>query len=236
TKVTIVLWSFDAESSKGAGHRREISLMDEDFFDYTNREVSNVGHKEYDNKMQKEIPSVKGKEDDSNIEDAATDNESKNSRGRQGEKFGRKIKRNLLKWSSNKRKLRLLRDTECRTRKLLVNQRVPLSEDTGVWIPVSVPPMSESQRKEWNRDQFLEHTWKEVSHNLTEVNVETITELLKTEPLKWFCGGLFCNECSKGRSLMPAKFLKENPQRVYDVVLALKRLFCKQPDVKAGFK
>ncbi|GJQ99415.1 ubiquitin carboxyl-terminal hydrolase 5 [Tanacetum coccineum] len=63
TKVTIVLWSFDAESSKGAGHRREISLMDEDFFDYTNREVSNVGHKEYDNKMQKEIPSVKGKED-----------------------------------------------------------------------------------------------------------------------------------------------------------------------------
>ncbi|GKB99765.1 RING/FYVE/PHD-type zinc finger family protein [Tanacetum coccineum] len=111
--------------------------------------------------------------------------------------------------------------------------------------------------------QFLKHTWKEVSHNLTEVNAETITELLKTEPLKWlvdsatsycmlcnvqfhpiicsrhhyrFCGGLFCNECSKGRSLMPAKFLKENPQRVYDVVLALKRLFCKQPDVKAGFK
>ncbi|GJT18110.1 hypothetical protein Tco_0876816 [Tanacetum coccineum] len=108
--------------------------------------------------------------------------------------------------------------------------RVSLSEDTGVWIPVSVPPMSESQREEWNRglclcmnttnylqdnkiewDQFiseykestmwdvvldmllaaqermrsitpgdvyayqiswlsyqlLEHTWKEVSHNLT---------------------------------------------------------------------
>nr|GEU55421.1 RING/FYVE/PHD-type zinc finger family protein [Tanacetum cinerariifolium] len=154
----------------------------------------------------------------------------------------------------------------------------PLSEDTGVWIPVSVPPMSESQREEWNRglrmnttnylqdneiewdqfigedkeltmwdvvldmllaaqgrmrsitsgdayayqiswlsDQLLEHTWKEVSHNLTEVNAETIKELLETKPPKWFCGGLFCNECSKGRSLMPAKFLKENPQRVCDV-------------------
>ncbi|GJV63223.1 probable serine/threonine-protein kinase roco5 isoform X1 [Tanacetum coccineum] len=103
----------------GAGHRREVSLMDEDFFDYTNREVSIVGHEEYYSKMQKEIPSVKGKEDnqpelvdllgdvsvapncsgmlaavnteahpsnatevestcsDSNVEDAATDNESK---------------------------------------------------------------------------------------------------------------------------------------------------------------
>nr|GEY34703.1 probable serine/threonine-protein kinase roco5 isoform X1 [Tanacetum cinerariifolium] len=103
----------------GAAHRREVSLMDEDFFDYTNREVSNVGHEEYYSKMQKEIPSVKGKEDnqpelvdllgdvsdapncsdmlaavnteahpsnatevestcsDSNVEDAATDNVSK---------------------------------------------------------------------------------------------------------------------------------------------------------------
>ncbi|PWA83085.1 Phox/Bem1p [Artemisia annua] len=103
----------------GAGHRREVSLMDEDFFNYTNREASNVGHEEYYNKMQKEIPSVNGKEDnqpelvdllrdvsdaaicsdvlaavnseghqsnateaestysDSNVEDAGTDNESK---------------------------------------------------------------------------------------------------------------------------------------------------------------
>nr|XP_043627734.1 uncharacterized protein LOC122599303 [Erigeron canadensis] len=175
----------------------------------------------------------------------------------------------------------------------------PLNEDTGVWIPVSVPPMSESQREEWNKglcirdndldwdqfvgedkdltmwdvvldmllaaqgkvrsitsgdsyayqiswlsDQLLEHTWKEVSHNLTEVNADTIKELLEAEPPKWladsaasycmlcnvrfhpiicsrhhcrFCGGLFCNECSKGRSLLPAKFLKGNPQRVCDV-------------------
>ncbi|GKE06238.1 hypothetical protein Tco_1398256, partial [Tanacetum coccineum] len=46
-----------------AGHRREVSLMDEDFFDYTNREFSNVGHEEYYSKMQKEISPVKGKED-----------------------------------------------------------------------------------------------------------------------------------------------------------------------------
>ncbi|KAK9074146.1 hypothetical protein SSX86_006743 [Deinandra increscens subsp. villosa] len=180
----------------------------------------------------------------------------------------------------------------------------PLNEDTGVWIPVSVPPMSESQREEWNRglrmnsnflldtdmewdqfagedraftmwdvvldmllaaqgkmrsitsgdsyayqiswlsDQLLEHTWKEVTHNLTEANADSIKELLEAEPPKWladsvasycmlcnvrfhpimcsrhhcrFCGGIFCNECSKGRSLLPAKFLKGNPQRVCDV-------------------
>lgn len=180
----------------------------------------------------------------------------------------------------------------------------PLTEDTGVWIPVSVPPMSESQRAEWNRglrsntnllkdtdiewdqfagedkdftmwdvvldmllaaqgkmrsitsgdsyayqiswlsDQLLEHTWKEVTHNLTEVNADIIKELLEAGPPKWlpdsvasycmlcnvrfhpimcsrhhcrFCGGIFCNECSKGRSLLPAKFLKGDPQRVCDV-------------------
>lgn len=27
----------------------------------------------------------------------------------------------------------------------------PLSEETGVWIPVSVPPMSEAEREDWNR-------------------------------------------------------------------------------------
>ncbi|KVI02139.1 Ysc84 actin-binding domain-containing protein [Cynara cardunculus var. scolymus] len=180
----------------------------------------------------------------------------------------------------------------------------PITEDTGVWIPVSVPPMSESQREEWNRgirmntnyirdvdmdwdqfvaedkeltmwdvvldmllaaggrvrsitsgdsyayqiswlsDQLLEHTWKEVSHNLTEVNAGGIRELLEADPPKWladsaaaycmlcnvrfhpimcsrhhcrFCGGIFCNECSKGRSLLPIKFRHENPQRVCDV-------------------
>ncbi|PWA63695.1 RING/FYVE/PHD-type zinc finger family protein [Artemisia annua] len=34
----------------------------------------------------------------------------------------------------------------------------PLSEDTGVWIPVSVPPMSESQREEWNRGLRINST------------------------------------------------------------------------------
>ncbi|KAI3708251.1 hypothetical protein L2E82_37416 [Cichorium intybus] len=183
----------------------------------------------------------------------------------------------------------------------------PLTEDTGVWIPVSIPPMSESQHEEWNRglgiqsntewddfvnedkeltlwdvvldmllaaqgkvrsitsgdsyayqiswlsDQLLEHTWKEVSNNLTEVNADTIKELLEAEPPKWladsaasycmlcnvrfhpimcsrhhcrFCGGVFCNECSKGRSLLPEKFRKGDPQRVCDVCCV--RLECVQ--------
>ncbi|KAL5564948.1 hypothetical protein UlMin_028112 [Ulmus minor] len=180
----------------------------------------------------------------------------------------------------------------------------PLSEETGVWIPVSVPPMWEREHEEWNRglslnggylpdrdmgwDNFvgenkdltmwdvvsemlivargkvgaiassdvhrsmiswssshlLEQAWKEMAQTLTEANFGKMQEILKAEPPKWladssasacmlcnirfhpimcsrhhcrFCGGIFCNECSKGRSLMPTKFRTANPQRVCDV-------------------
>ncbi|KAK3025476.1 hypothetical protein RJ639_041557 [Escallonia herrerae] len=180
----------------------------------------------------------------------------------------------------------------------------PLSEETGVWIPVSVPPMSESARAEWNRglclnggyfpdddmgwnlfveedkemtmwdvvldmvlaargkvsalasgdaygcqiswlsDQLLEHAWKEMAQTLTEANFGSMNETFEAEPPKWladsaasacmlcnvrfhpilcsrhhcrFCGGIFCNECSKGRSLLPLKFRTGDPQRVCDV-------------------
>ncbi|XVE53107.1 hypothetical protein DITRI_Ditri02bG0177800 [Diplodiscus trichospermus] len=180
----------------------------------------------------------------------------------------------------------------------------PFSEETGVWIPVSVPPKSESEHEEWNKglclnggyfpdddfgwNQFtgegkdltmwdvfnemliaargkvnaiasgdvqrcgisllsshlLEQAWKEMAHTLTEANFGNIREILESEPPKWladsavsacmlcnvrfhpimrsrhhcrFCGGIFCNECSKGRSLLPVKFRKGNPERVCDV-------------------
>ncbi|KAG6535829.1 uncharacterized protein LOC122020569 [Zingiber officinale] len=180
----------------------------------------------------------------------------------------------------------------------------PLYEDTGFWIPVSVPPMLESDPDEWscgfganggyfpeeefNWDQFLgedkemtmwdvvsemflvargkvsalssgnllshrmswistdilEETWKEMANTLAEANFGNSIEILETEPPKWlsdsaaaacmlcnirfhpimcsrhhcrFCGGIFCNDCSKGRSLLPRKFRDANPQRVCDV-------------------
>ncbi|XP_062161534.1 uncharacterized protein LOC133868618 [Alnus glutinosa] len=180
----------------------------------------------------------------------------------------------------------------------------PLSEETGVWIPVSVPPMLESEHKEWARgfhsnggyfpegdmgwNQFLgeekelsmwdvmvemllvargkvgaiasgdihrctfswvsspllEQAWKEMAQTLTEANFGNAREILDAEPPKWladsaastcmlcgvrfhpiicsrhhcrFCGGIFCGECSKGRSLLPAKFRVGDPQRVCDV-------------------
>ncbi|GAV60693.1 FYVE domain-containing protein/DUF500 domain-containing protein [Cephalotus follicularis] len=175
----------------------------------------------------------------------------------------------------------------------------PHSEETGAWIPVSVPPMSESEHAEWSRglsmnggvfpdgdlgwNQFkgkdkeltmweifaemliaargkvstiasgdvswlsnhlLEQAWKEMAQTLTEANFGNIRENLEAEPPKWlpdsaasdcmlcnvrfhpimcsrqhcrFCGGIFCNHCSKGRSLLPTKFRAGNPKRVCDV-------------------
>lgn len=180
----------------------------------------------------------------------------------------------------------------------------PYSEDTGVWIPVSVPPMSASDHEEFSRgfltngayfpdgdiswsqlagkdkemtmwdivleillvargkmafpsmgelrrgqipwisNELLEHAWNDMAHTLTEASFGNAKEILDIEPPKWladsaaaacmlcnvrfhpimcsrhhcrFCGGIFCNECSKGRCLLPSKFRIEDPQRVCDV-------------------
>ncbi|XP_031269823.1 uncharacterized protein LOC116128239 [Pistacia vera] len=180
----------------------------------------------------------------------------------------------------------------------------PHYEYTGVWIPVSVPPMMEGDNEEWARElhtnggylpegdmgwsQFLkedkeltmwdvivemllvargkvsaiakgdihrvnfswmsnhllEQAWQEMAQTLTEANFGNVSELLEADPPKWmadsaasacmlcgvrfhpimcsrhhcrFCGGIFCGECSKGRSLLPAKFRVSDPQRVCDV-------------------
>ncbi|CAI9087846.1 OLC1v1022028C5 [Oldenlandia corymbosa var. corymbosa] len=178
----------------------------------------------------------------------------------------------------------------------------PLFGETGSWIPVSVPPMSESEHEEWSRGfglsagylpeedmgwsqmicedkeltmwdvvleillvargkvsaltsgdfdtvswisgHLIEQAWKEMSETLTGVSFGNTQEILDAEPPKWlpdsaasacmlcssrfhpilctrhhcrFCGGLFCGECSKGRSLLPEKFRLSDPQRVCDV-------------------
>ncbi|PPD79746.1 hypothetical protein GOBAR_DD23320 [Gossypium barbadense] len=181
----------------------------------------------------------------------------------------------------------------------------PLVEDTGVWIPVSVPPMLESDHEQWAKgfhsnggyfpegdmgwgeflseekeltmwdvivemilaaprgkvnalasgdiqrcgvswlsSHLLEQAWQEMAQTLNEVNLGNVKEILDAEPPKWladsaasacmlcgvrfhpimcsrhhcrFCGGIFCGECSKGRSLMPQKFRVTDPQRVCDV-------------------
>lgn len=180
----------------------------------------------------------------------------------------------------------------------------PLYEDTGSWIPVSVPPMLEDDHKEWAKgfhtnggyfpdddmgwsqyvggekeltmwdvlvemllvargkvnslasgdihscaiswlsSHVLEQAWREMAQTLTEANFGNLRELLEAEPPKWladsaaascmlcgvrfhpimcsrhhcrFCGGIFCGECSKGRSLLPSKFRVSDPQRVCDV-------------------
>lgn len=180
----------------------------------------------------------------------------------------------------------------------------PYPEETGIWIPVSIPPMSGSKHEVWNRDQsldggylpdgdmgwdqffgenkeltmwdvlkemldaargkvsaitsgniqlcgiscasnhLLERAWKEMAQTLTEANFSNIKEILEAQPPRWlpdstapscmlcsvrfhpimclrhhcrFCGGIFCNFCSKGRSLLPPKFRKSDPERVCDV-------------------
>ncbi|KQJ94166.1 uncharacterized protein LOC100827992 [Brachypodium distachyon] len=179
----------------------------------------------------------------------------------------------------------------------------PVHEHTGIWVPVSVPPMTEHDHKEWHRgfgcnggyfpeevfkweldeetkemtmwdvfsdmvvaakdkvisvascdfqrcgmsvvsNFFLEDAWKDMAQTLSDANADIANELLETELTKWlpdsasstcmlcgihfhpiicsrhhcrFCGGIFCGGCSKGRSLMPPKFMSSEPQRVCDV-------------------
>ncbi|CAI9760146.1 unnamed protein product [Fraxinus pennsylvanica] len=178
----------------------------------------------------------------------------------------------------------------------------PHYEETGIWIPVSIPPMSESDHEEWTRgfctnggyapegdaswgqcngedkemtmwdvvvemllvargkvssfasadigkiswisNCVIEQAWKEMAQTLTEANFSNAQELLEAEPPKWlpdsaasscmlcsvrfhpimctrhhcrFCGGVFCGDCTRGRSLLPEKFRAGNPQRVCDV-------------------
>lgn len=192
-------------------------------------------------------------------------------------------------------------ETSCKHGKYFYYE-APLNEETGCWIPVSVPPMSASAHDEWSRgfcsdggyipegeiswDQLngedkeqtmwdvvvemllaargkvtslasadiqtvswisshlIEQAWKEMAETLTESNVDHAHEMLEAEPPKWlpdsaasacmlcsvrfhpimctrhhcrFCGGVFCGECTKGRSLLPAKFRAGDPQRVCDV-------------------
>ena len=91
---------------------------------------------------------------------------------------------------------------------------------------------------------FLQEAWKDMAQTLADTNAGIANELLETEPTKWlpdsaatscmlcgvrfhpimcsrhhcrFCGGVFCNGCTKGRSLMPPKFRTSEPQRVCDV-------------------
>ncbi|KAL3617000.1 hypothetical protein CASFOL_039394 [Castilleja foliolosa] len=179
----------------------------------------------------------------------------------------------------------------------------PLYEETGFWIPVSVPPMTENEHEDWTqgfcsnggyipeedmgwsqclskRDKeltmwdvvvemllvargkasalangdisqvswisahLIERAWEEMAQTLTEASFNSTQEILESDPPRWlpdssasscmlcgvrfhpimcarhhcrFCGGIFCGECAKGRSLLPEKFRAGDPQRVCDV-------------------
>lgn len=96
----------------------------------------------------------------------------------------------------------------------------------------------------WMSNHLLEQAWQEMAETLSEVKFSNIREILEADPPKWlpdstasacmlcgvkfhpimcsrhhcrFCGGVFCGECSKGRSLLPVKFHVADPQRVCDV-------------------
>jgi SH3 domain-containing YSC84-like protein 1 len=189
----------------------------------------------------------------------------------------------------------------------------PLHEQTGIWVPASVPPMTKHDHEEWQKGfgysrgcfQEEEYNWDIDEENWEMTMLDVLTEmfvagkdkilsvashdfgrhsmslvsqffleaalkdetqtlqdacavsenaLLETEPAKWlpdsaasscmlcgahfhpiicsrhhcrFCGGLFCGGCSKGRSLLPPKFITSDPQRVCDVCGV--RLECIQP-------
>ncbi|CAN6444659.1 unnamed protein product [Victoria cruziana] len=102
----------------------------------------------------------------------------------------------------------------------------------------------DSCRISWMSNHILHQAWKEMAQTLTETNLNSANEILEAEPPKWlpdssastcmlcsarfhpimcsrhhcrFCGGIFCGDCSRGRSLLPFKFRLSDPQRVCDV-------------------
>ncbi|KAJ3692107.1 hypothetical protein LUZ60_012457 [Juncus effusus] len=192
----------------------------------------------------------------------------------------------------------------------------PLYEETGIWIPVSVPPMTGTSfpdssapflssgayfpDEEFNWDPLttptssettmwdiftemaltsksklssltslnniyhqavsltsiptplshdpdqtaLQEAWKEITTTLSQAQYGFENSILESEPVKWlpdsvsincmlcsakfhpiicprhhcrFCGGIFCGDCSRTRSLLPHKFRVSEPQRVCDV-------------------
>jgi len=194
-----------------------------------------------------------------------------------------------------------------------------LCEQTGIWVPASVPPMTKHDHEEWQKgfgynsgcfpedeyqwdideenlemtmwdvlsemiiagkdkilsiasfdlgrygmsmvsDFFLEEALKDKAQTLEDISAGSEHALLETEPTKWlpdsaapscmlcgarfhpiictrhhcrFCGGIFCGGCSKGRSLMPPKFMTSDPRRVCDVCGV--RLECIQPYIMNRF-
>ncbi|RZC64962.1 hypothetical protein C5167_008649 [Papaver somniferum] len=194
----------------------------------------------------------------------------------------------------------------------------PHYEETGAWIPVSVPPMMESghecygtvggyipegdmgwsqcvgEDKEltmwdvvlemllvvqgkvkalasgdihgctisWLSGHILEQAWKEMAETLAQADFGKILEILEAVPPKWlpdssspscmlcsvrfhalmcsrhhcrFCGGIFCGECSKGRSLLPVKFRTEDPERVCDVCCSMEDEIYKASNTILGY-
>uniref|UniRef100_A0A803N2T8 Ysc84 actin-binding domain-containing protein n=1 Tax=Chenopodium quinoa TaxID=63459 RepID=A0A803N2T8_CHEQI len=131
-----------------------------------------------------------------------------------------------------------------------------LVEETGEWIPISIPPMSEIEHEEWmhglpsnggyyqEKDCWLdddkdltmwdvvaelllagrEKVGSSASSGLQRFNFSCVSgHLLEFHPIMcsrhhcWFCGGVFYGDCTKGRSLLPARFHLPDPQRVCDV-------------------
>lgn len=93
---------------------------------------------------------------------------------------------------------------------------------------------------------LLEQPWEDVAATLTEANLVVINKIIEIDPPKWlpdsaasacilcglrfhpilcsrhhcrFCGGVFYGDCTKGRSLLPARFHLPDPQRVCDSVM-----------------
>ncbi|KAJ3679556.1 hypothetical protein LUZ60_017567 [Juncus effusus] len=97
----------------------------------------------------------------------------------------------------------------------------------SVYLP-SAPPLLTDSHQQTNHSIYNSSIYKSVLESeppdwlpdsCTSICMQCnsqFTPLTKTRHHCRFCGGVFCNSCTKGRSLLPVKFRERNPKRVCD--------------------
>ncbi|KAI8000897.1 SH3 domain-containing protein PJ696.02 [Camellia lanceoleosa] len=101
-------------------------------------------------------------------------------------------------------------------------QQMPTHEACDTKLPQhlkeeNVLLLGDIRKISWISSHLIEQAWKEMSAFACMLCNIHFHPIMCGRITRRFCGGIFCGECTRGRSLLPPKFHENNPQRVCDV-------------------